>query len=52
MNLNGKEFVIIKMGVKGSVSRFEIDTKHFIGNYPESVEVKVLYMFSMIKAYL
>ncbi|HYY99315.1 MAG TPA: allantoicase, partial [Pyrinomonadaceae bacterium] len=32
----GNDWVVIKLGAKGHISRLEVDTAHFKGNYPES----------------
>ena len=32
----GYEWCIVKLGTKGTITRVEIDTSHFKGNYPES----------------
>ena len=32
----GHDWCIVKLGTKGTVTRVEIDTSHFKGNYPES----------------
>ena len=32
----GHDWCIVKLGSKGTVSRIEVDTSHFKGNYPES----------------
>lgn len=32
----GYDWCIVKLGIKGTITRVEIDTSHFKGNYPES----------------
>ncbi len=32
----GHDWCIVKLGTKGTITRIEIDTSHFKGNYPES----------------
>ncbi|CED59317.1 Probable allantoicase-Allantoate amidinohydrolase [Moritella viscosa] len=36
----GNDWVIIALGNKGSVDRIEIDTAHFKGNFPDSVNIQ------------
>ncbi|GIC75862.1 allantoicase [Moritella sp. F3] len=36
----GNDWVIIALGNKGSVNRIEIDTAHFKGNFPDSVNIQ------------
>jgi len=40
MNVTGKEWVIVRLGNLGKVSKILIDTNLFKGNFPESVEVE------------
>jgi allantoicase len=35
----GHDWAIVKLGTSGNMSRIEIDTNHFKGNYPESASV-------------
>ncbi|KXO13065.1 Allantoicase [Moritella sp. JT01] len=36
----GNDWVIIALGNKGSINRIEIDTAHFKGNFPDSVNIQ------------
>ncbi|MBI2428400.1 MAG: allantoicase [Ignavibacteriales bacterium] len=36
----GFDWVIIKLGVPGTVSKIEVDTNHFKGNYPDSCSIE------------
>lgn len=36
----GNDWVIIALGNKGSVQRIEIDTAHFKGNFPDSINIQ------------
>jgi allantoicase len=36
----GHDWVIIKLGAAGNVSRLEVDTSHFKGNFPESCSLE------------
>jgi allantoicase len=37
----GHDWCIIKLGTKGRISRVEVDTSHFKGNYPDSCSIEV-----------
>ncbi|HEX7885072.1 MAG TPA: allantoicase [Phenylobacterium sp.] len=37
----GHDWCIVKLGVRGIVAGFEIDTRHFTGNYPPGAEMEV-----------
>jgi allantoicase len=37
----GHDWCVIRLGVAGRVSGFEIDTSHFTGNYPPGAEIEV-----------
>lgn len=37
----GHDWCVIKLGVPGIVAGFEIDTRHFTGNYPPGAEVEL-----------
>jgi allantoicase len=37
----GHDWCIIKLGTRGRITRVEVDTSHFKGNYPESCSVDV-----------
>lgn len=37
----GHDWCVIKLGTSGTISRVEIDTSHFKGNYPESCSIEV-----------
>lgn len=37
----GHDWCVVKLGVPGIVAGFEIDTRHFTGNYPPGAEVEV-----------
>jgi allantoicase len=37
----GHDWCVIRLGVSGIVSGFEIDTRHFTGNYPPACELEV-----------
>jgi allantoicase len=39
----GYDWVIVRLGAPGSVSKVEIDTNHFKGNYPESASVEACF---------
>ena len=39
----GHDWVIVKLGMAGSIDRIEIDTAHFKGNFPDSCSVEVCY---------
>lgn len=39
----GHDWCVVKLGVPGVVAGFEIDTRHFTGNYPPGAEVEVCY---------
>lgn len=36
----GHDWCIVKLGTKGAITRVEIDTSHFKGNYPESCSLE------------
>ena len=37
----GHDWCVIRLGVPGLVAGFEIDTRHFTGNYPPGAEIEV-----------
>jgi allantoicase len=37
----GHDWCVVRLGVPGLVSGFEIDTRHFTGNYPPAAEIEV-----------
>jgi allantoicase len=37
----GHDWCVVRLGVPGLVAGFEIDTRHFTGNYPPSAEIEV-----------
>ncbi|HYE28476.1 MAG TPA: allantoicase [Allosphingosinicella sp.] len=37
----GHDWCVIRLGVPGRVAGFEIDTRHFTGNYPPGAEIEV-----------
>ena len=37
----GHDWCIIKLGTRGTITRVEVDTSHFKGNYPESCSIDV-----------
>lgn len=37
----GNDWCIVKLGTKGRITRVEVDTSHFKGNYPESCSIDV-----------
>jgi len=37
------DWVVIQLGAPGLLEQVEIDTKHFLGNFPESCEIDALY---------
>src|SRR3954449_5938246 len=37
----GHDWCVIRLGVAGVVAGFEIDTRHFTGNYPPGAEIEV-----------
>jgi len=39
----GHDWCVVRLGVPGVVAGFEIDTRHFTGNYPPGAEVEVCY---------
>jgi allantoicase len=39
--VSGHDWCVVKLGVPGIVAGFEIDTRHFTGNYPPGAEVEV-----------
>jgi allantoicase len=36
----GHDWAIVRLGAAGVISRIEIDTNHFKGNYPESASIE------------
>lgn len=36
----GHDWALIKLGVKGSIRGFDVDTSHFVGNYPPAVSIE------------
>jgi allantoicase len=40
----GHDWVIVKLGVPGSIRRVEVDTAHFKGNFPESCSLEACYI--------
>ena len=38
----GHDWILLELGRRGSVEVIEIDTRHFKGNYPESVTVQAV----------
>ncbi|EKM54506.1 uncharacterized protein PHACADRAFT_258394 [Phanerochaete carnosa HHB-10118-sp] len=45
---NHKDWAIIKLGDAGLLSYIEIDTAHFMGNFPESCEVHAAYSADVV----
>ena len=39
----GHDWVIVKLGMAGSIDRIEIDTAHFKGNFPDSCSLEACY---------
>jgi len=39
----GFDWVIVKLGVPGTIERIEVDTAHFKGNFPESCSLEACY---------
>ncbi len=39
--VEGHDWCVVRLGVPGRVAGFEIDTRHFTGNYPPGAEVEV-----------
>jgi allantoicase len=39
--VSGHDWCVIRLGVGGIISGFEIDTRHFTGNYPPACELEV-----------
>ena len=39
----GHDWVILKLGVPGTIHRVEVDTAHFKGNYPDSCSLQVTF---------
>lgn len=39
----GFDWVIVKLGVPGTIERIEVDTTHFKGNFPESCSLEACY---------
>ena len=37
----GHDWCVVRLGVQGLVAGFEIDTRHFTGNYPPGAEIEV-----------
>ena len=37
----GHDWVVIRLGTEGTISRMELDTAHYKGNYPDSVSIEV-----------
>lgn len=35
----GHDWVVVKLGVEGTVTRIELDTNHFKGNYPDTASI-------------
>jgi allantoicase len=40
----GHDWVILKLGVPGTIQRVEVDTAHFKGNYPDSCALQVAFV--------
>jgi allantoicase len=40
LNAPGCEWAAFRLGVKGTVSRIEIDTAHYKGNFPDSIKIE------------
>ena len=38
----GHDWCIIQLGMRGRISGFDVDTNHFLGNFPESCSIDVL----------
>lgn len=36
----GHDWALIKLGVKGTIHGFDVDTSHFVGNYPPAVSIE------------
>ena len=36
----GHDWALVKLGVKGSIRGFDVDTSHFVGNYPPAVSIE------------
>jgi allantoicase len=39
----GHDWVVLKLGVSGTIRRLEVDTAHFKGNFPESCSLEACY---------
>jgi allantoicase len=39
--VEGHDWCVVKLGVPGTIAGFEIDTRHFTGNYPPGAEIEV-----------
>ncbi|THD37286.1 MAG: allantoicase [Sphingomonas sp.] len=39
--VSGHDWCVVRLGVPGLVAGFEIDTRHFTGNYPPGAEIEV-----------
>jgi allantoicase len=38
----GSDWAIVKLGARGTVSRLELDTNHFIGNFPDTAALEAI----------
>jgi len=36
----GYDWALVKLGVKGTIRGFDVDTSHFVGNYPPAVSIE------------
>lgn len=36
----GHDWALVKLGVKGNIRGFDVDTSHFVGNYPPAVSIE------------
>ena len=41
---SGHDWVILKLGVQGSIKGFDIDTNHFLGNHPPFASVEAIHL--------
>jgi allantoicase len=40
----GHDWAIVKLGTSGTITRIEIDTNHFKGNYPDSASIEACFL--------
>ena len=46
----GNDWVVVRLGVPGTIEKVEVDTNHFKGNFPDSCSLEALYLADEVPA--